>query len=114
MRPVRDEYASFRVEAPVLQHLEFFEKIFRIDHHPRAKYHHLVRVKDARGNQVQSVFFITSNNGMSGVGPAGKTDYYLGVFGKVINNLAFSFIAPLGANYNYFHKLSTGILLIIA
>ena len=37
---------------------------------------------------------------MACVGAAGITDHYIGTLGQKIHNLAFSFIAPLGADYN--------------
>ena len=55
---------------------------------------------------MQHKFAAIFDNRMAGVVSALITDYIIGVLGQDVDNLAFAFIAPLGA-YNYRIKLKT-------
>jgi hypothetical protein len=53
---------------------------------------------------MEGVFLVANDDGMSGVGPPGKTNNNLGFVGQVINNFSFPFIAPLGSYNDNFHR----------
>ena len=44
--------------------------------------------------------FIINLDGMTGVGTTGKTNYELGIFREIVHHFPFTFVAPLGADYD--------------
>ena len=55
---------------------------------------------------MQRVLLAVYDDGVAGVGTACIAHHILCIFGKVIYNLAFSFITPLGTDNNDLHKKS--------
>jgi len=78
----------------------FLKKNLRIENNPVTDYAPFTRVQDTGRNQVEYHFFISDNKGMTCIVSALKTDYIVSIFGKDINYLTFSLIAPLGSNHN--------------
>ncbi len=58
------------------------------------------RAKDAGGDQVEHEFFLVDLDRVAGVVAALETDDDVGLLGEHVDDLAFSFVAPLGADYN--------------
>ena len=56
--------------------------------------------EDPAGDQVQYIFIAPADDGVSGIITASSTHDDVGTFGEVIDDFAFSFIAPLGAYDN--------------
>ena len=52
---------------------------------------------------MEGVLLRTNDNRVPGIGPAGKTNDYLGLIGQIIHNLTLSLITPLGADNNHIH-----------
>ena len=100
---VRNKYSAFPIDSVVLEHLEFIKKCFGINYHTRTKKNFFIGIKDSRRNLMKRILLTVYNNCMSGIWSACIANYILCVLCKVINNFTFSFISPLGANYNYIH-----------
>jgi hypothetical protein len=47
---------------------------------------------------MQDYLIVSNDNGMAGIRAALETDHDIGKFCEYVNNLAFSFVAPLDAN----------------
>ena len=58
----------------------------------------LLLAQDAGGDQVQDIFLALDMDGMAGVVAALGADDDVRLLGQNINDLAFAFIAPLGAH----------------
>ena len=50
-----------------------------------------------------------ADNGVAGVVAALKTDDGIGLLSEKVGDLSFSFVAPLGADYDYSWHLSDGV-----
>src|ERR1700720_2290661 len=101
VRARADEDARGRnLEALRHQTVGFFEEGFRIDHHPIAEHTGLAGMNDAGGNQMEHKRAVTYKDGMSCVVPALIANDDVEALGQQIDNLAFAFIAPLGADYD--------------
>ena len=49
---------------------------------------------------MQDIFLLADENGMAGVVTAGVTDDDIRLLGEHVNDFAFAFVAPLGADQN--------------
>ena len=56
---------------------------------------------NARRNEVELVNFVADDQRVSGIVPALKTHDAAGAVSQPVNDLAFAFVAPLGANDHY-------------
>lgn len=68
-----------------------------IDYNAVAQHVYFIAEQYAGRQQAQFVMHVVDHNGMAGVGTAGVTDYRVSFLCQIVNNFAFSFIAPLGA-----------------
>jgi hypothetical protein len=64
-------------------------------------------VKDARRQLVQGKFAVVVDDGVAGIGAALVTNDNIGLAGKHVGNLAFSFIAPVTAYNRFDHENSS-------
>ncbi len=71
-----------------------------IDHHAIADNGHFT-AHDARGQQRQLVDLAVDHQRMAGIVAALETHHHIGALGQPIDDLAFAFIAPLGADHRY-------------
>ena len=78
-----------------LERVHFLAEHGRVHDHAVADKADLARVQNARGNQVQDIFFTAHNDGVPGVVAALETDNVLGLGGQKVHQLAFAFVAPL-------------------
>src|SRR5256714_8772001 len=88
------------------QSIGFFKKSFRIDHHAVAEHASLALVNDAGRQQVKHEGLITDLNRVSGVVAALIADHDVEPLREQIDDLAFTFVAPLGAYDRYYHRRS--------
>ena len=82
------------------QVVEFLQNFAHGEHHAIAHNAHDTVAHDAAGNHVQRVALAVDDEGVARVVPALEAHNGVHAVGQVVNNLAFAFIAPLGA-YHY-------------
>ena len=75
-------------------------RLDRIHHDAVADDADLVLAQDAGGNEVQDVFLALDVDGVAGVVAALRADHHVRLLGQHVNDLAFAFVAPLGADQN--------------
>ena len=87
----------------------FLKESFRIDHHPIAEDAHFPGMNNSRRQQMKHERTITHLHRMAGIVPTLIPGDDVKALGKQVHNLAFAFIAPLGADhYNSFsHSFSS-------
>src|SRR6187200_622984 len=88
------------VDSLCLDLVDLFEKRFRIDDHSVPQYARFIGMNDSRRKQSKHECPIADVNAMSGVVTALVTRNDVEPFRQKVNDLAFSFVAPLGT-YNY-------------
>ena len=82
-----------------LESVDFFDQRDGIDDGAIANHAHLARMQRARRHQAQDKLLAVDDQRMGGVVAALKAHDDVGIGGQQIDNLAFAFIAPLGANH---------------
>ena len=83
--------------------IRFDEESLRIDHHAVAEHARLAAMHDARRQQVQHERLIADLDRVAGVVPALVARDDIETLCEQIDDLAFTFVAPLGADdCNYF------------
>jgi hypothetical protein len=105
MGAIRNKDPARYVNTSLVKHGKFAKQRRWIDHHARAQNHNLIGVQNPGRNQMQRVLLIAYNYGMPRVCSACVPDDYLRLVRKIIHDFAFAFIAPLSADYYYFHCL---------
>ena len=85
--------------------IDLFEERFRIDHHSVAEDARLVIVDNARRQQSQHECLIAHIDAVAGIMPALITLDDVEPVREKVNDLALSFIAPLGTDYYDYHIL---------
>ncbi len=93
-----DEEPLGEVNPPAHQLIELTKQLVNVNHAAVADYAVGLLADSPRRNQVQHVFFIIDDDGVSGVGSTVKTNHHIGGFAQAVNNLALTFVAPLGTN----------------
>ena len=83
-----------------MQIVQLGDKILGIQHNPGADQAGSARIQNAGGHQVQLIGLSIVYHRMTGVVASLGTYYHFRTGCKNVNNLALSFIAPLGADYN--------------
>ena len=83
-----------------LEHGHFLDQHAGVDHHAVADDGNGVLVHDAGGHQVKRQLLVAVDNGMACVVAALITDDVIVFASNEIGDLAFTFVAPLGANQN--------------
>ena len=82
----------------IRQAFHFLHQTDRVHNHAVADHARRAFTQDPGGYQVEDQFPVFRFHGMSCIVPALKTDHHLGVTRQNVNDLAFTFIAPLDAN----------------
>ena len=87
--------------------VDFIEQRERIDDGAVANDADLARMQRARRHQAQDEFLAIDDQRVRGVVAALKADDHVGVGRQQVDNFAFAFIAPLGADHgDSFHIMS--------
>jgi hypothetical protein len=97
--------APLELEAPAFHLIKLFDKIKRIHDNAIADYAMLSIVQDTTRNEVQNIFLVAHYHSVASVRASLETNYNIRFLGEEINNLAFSFIAPLGSNQYCIHGI---------
>ena len=95
-----EEQVALDFDAELAQPLDFLDEADGVDHHAVADDADLVLAQDARGDQVQDVFLSLDVDRVAGVVAALRADHDVRLLGQHVDDLAFAFIAPLGADQN--------------
>jgi hypothetical protein len=96
----QEETGIIRQMSSGFQRSDFLKKNLRIKNYPIADNTTLARMQYPGRNKVKNYFLIPDNEGMPRIISALKTDYVVSKFGKDINDLTFSLIAPLGTHHH--------------
>lgn len=96
----RGDLKVFCVDALFFKVFHFFEKTLWIDDDACADDADRSRVHDAAWHQAQRICFASRYDCMACVVSSLRTYYDVCLRGEIINDLAFAFIAPLGADYH--------------
>ena len=100
MRAVGDEQPPCNIEPSLLQPVNFLQERDRIEYHAVTDDAAAAFPQHATGNELEDELLAADDNGVSGVVSASIAGDYVEALGEHVNNLAFTFIAPLGA-HNY-------------
>jgi hypothetical protein len=98
MTAIGYEESSVEGDSGVLEVPEFVDKGQRIQNHAIAHDASDLRMKDSRRDDVENVTFTAERNGMPGVVPSLVARNAVESFGEDVDNLSFSFVAPLQAD----------------
>jgi len=93
-----DEQARAHIQASGFQALDFREQVGGIHHHAVADVASHAFSHDARGDQLQGRLLAIDDQGVAGVVTALETHDSSGVVGQPVDDLAFAFVTPLGAD----------------
>ena len=99
-RLAQDEILRADLDADFFQSLNFLDEADRVNDHAIADDAQFALAQDAGRHEVQDIFLPADENGVAGVVAAGVTDDDIRLLGEHINDFAFAFVAPLGANEN--------------
>jgi hypothetical protein len=97
---IADEEAAADLDLHIEERIDFLEEADGIDDDAITDDAFFISAEDAGGDEVEDVFFAFDEDGMAGVVATGATDDDIGVFREDVDDLAFTFIAPLGAYQN--------------
>ncbi len=100
VRAVADQQIPADLDSDLAQAVDLADERDRIDDDAVADHADFAAPQNAGGNEVQDVFFAAVNDGVPGVVAALGADDDVGVLGQDVDDLAFAFIAPLGADEN--------------
>ena len=95
---VTDEQITVDGNAARLEVVNFFEQSQRVDDDAVADDVELAGIEDAGGDEMENVLLVADLDGVPGVVAALIADDNVGLLGQDVNDFAFAFIAPLGAN----------------
>jgi hypothetical protein len=98
MRGFAQKQISIHLHTQLEKAFDLLHKGKGIDDNSVSDEAHFPRTKDSRWNKMQDVFLRAYEYGMAGVIPALGTHHHIGLLGEDVDNLSFSFIAPLGAH----------------
>ena len=98
---VGDQQVLWRdLHALAAQLLEFLHQSDGVQHHAIGDHIQLCRPKDAAGHEMQHILHVVVNDRVPGVVAALGTHHHVHFLREIIDDLAFAFIAPLGADYD--------------
>jgi hypothetical protein len=100
MRGIADEEVFSNLHPAGAESLDLPDEGDRIKNDAVADDAGLRFAEDARGDEVQDVFFALDDNCVTGVVAALAADDDFGIIGEVVDDFSFAFIAPLGADEN--------------
>ena len=82
------------------QRVDFLHEGEGIEHHAVADHAAAALAQHAAGNQLQDELLAVDGDRVSGIVAAGIARHDLEALGENVNDLAFAFVAPLGADDN--------------
>ena len=82
---------------------DFFDEAGGVEYDAVADDAELARPQDARGDEMEDVFLAVGDDGVPGIVAALAACDHIGGFGKEVDDFAFAFVAPLGADNNGIH-----------
>ena len=94
----RSDFGRFVRE--LLQPANFADQAHRVDHHAVADNTDLAPPQDARGDKMENEFLLANEDRVAGVVAALSADHHVGLAGEHVDDFAFAFVAPLGADEN--------------
>src|SRR5262249_40183789 len=95
------------VDALPDQPVDFSDQRMRVEHHAIADDRKLAGANDARGKQRKLVGLAVDDERMAGIVSALKANHYVGLLREPVDDLAFSFVAPLRADDHYIrHRIA--------
>jgi hypothetical protein len=97
MGAVADEEIAVDFDPCVSQRGDFFQERNGIKDNAIADHAAATFAQHPARNELEHEFLAGNNDGVSGVVPAGVTGHHRKVLGEHVNDLAFAFVAPLGA-----------------
>lgn len=100
MGGLTNEKPAFQAESHILHPFDLFNQGHRIYDHTIADHTIGIPVKNSGWDEVENDFFVIEFEGMTGVGSTLKTNHKVRFRTEKIDDLTFTFIAPLGTNYN--------------
>ena len=77
---------------------DFLFQVPGVQHHTVADHGQLATAHDARGQQAQLEYLAVNNQRVTCIMPTLETRDHIGTFGQPVHDLAFSLVAPLGAD----------------
>ena len=93
---IADEKVLIHLDAPRPQSVDFGHKGNRVDHDTIPDYANLCLPQDARWNQVEDIFLSADHDRVACIVPALAAYNDVRLLGEKIDDLTFSFVAPLG------------------
>ena len=94
------EKITIEFDSELSQALHFFDQTHRIHHDAVADNTSFFRAQNAGRHKVQNIFLSFNVDRVAGVITALRAHNDIGLLRQYINDFAFAFIAPLGANQN--------------
>ena len=95
---IADKKRSVNADSVLAQAIHFLQKCNRIQNHPVTDYAATVFAQDTAGNQLQNELFSIDDDRVAGIVSTGVAGDHRKILGENVDNLAFAFIAPLGAD----------------
>src|SRR5262249_337888 len=112
MRPVADRELLGYLDPRRLERLDFADQRRGIDHQPVADHGLFPGPQDPAGNELQDKGLAIDLHRVAGVVPSLIPHNHLKPVRKKVDDLPFSFVAPLGAKNDYMtHKMTKGFSL---
>src|SRR5687767_933848 len=97
VRAFGNKQVFFEINSKICNYIAFFFKNSGIQNYTVANKIGCISMKNTRRNLVQHYFFIPYVQCMSCIGTSLESCNYVVIFSEKINDLTFSFIAPLEA-----------------
>src|SRR5271170_5793935 len=105
LRTVGDEQLAVDIDSEFAELANLLQKGHRVEHHAVPDHASAIGAKHAAGNKLQDEFLPTDNDRMPGIVATRIARHDGEPFRENIDDLAFAFIAPLGADY--YRRLSS-------
>ena len=99
VRAIAEKEAPADVHAGFFQIFEFGYERRGIDHGAGADDGFLFRAQNAAGNELQDVAMAIEDDRVAGIVAAGVASGVIEGRGEIVDDLAFAFVAPLGADH---------------
>ena len=100
VRAVADQQVPADLDPDLAQTVDLADERDRIDDDAVADHANFPRPQNAGRDQVQNIFLAAVDDGVSGVVAALAADDDIRLLGQDVDDFAFAFIAPLGADQN--------------
>ena len=105
VRAIADMQTAVHVDSRLAQRFNLRNECGRIDDHAGANHRMLFGAKNSARDQLQHVAVFSDDDGVPGIVPARYSGNVIERAGKIVDDFAFSFIAPLCTHhYNGFHS----------